>query len=110
MFEIQRMPTGMFSTGKTRPASKNTSRNPNRETACIADACSGMAAPAMVPNAATQNIYKTVAMRNGVGSPAKPRPKYPKRRSMSTNHWRRPMTMEARIFPSRNSCAEMLDT
>jgi len=35
MFEIQRMPTGMFSTGKTDLQVKTPAGNPNRETACM---------------------------------------------------------------------------
>ena len=45
----------MFSIGKISPESRNTSRKPPSATACMAAAWFGMAAPTIVPNAATQN-------------------------------------------------------
>ena len=41
----------------------------------MAAAWFGMAAPTMVPNAATQKAYRIVATMKGVGSPAKLSPK-----------------------------------
>ena len=73
--EIQRMPAGMFCTGKSKPDSMYTSRNPVSATACIAATWLGIMAPIMFPNVVTVNMYRTVATRNGVGSPAKRSPK-----------------------------------
>ena len=55
--------------------SRKTSKKPPSATACNAAAWLGMAAPTMIPKDATQNAYKTVARRKGVGSPARLKPK-----------------------------------
>src|SRR5208337_3863146 len=107
--EIQRNPTGIFSMGKISPESRNTRRKPPRATTCIAATWLGIVAPTMVPKAATQNVYRIVATMKGVGSPARPKPKYVNRRTSITTHSASATTMKTRIFPSRNSWAEMLE-
>ena len=100
----------MFSIGKMSPESRNASRKPPRATACTAAAWLGMAAPTSEPKLTTQNTNSALPTITGVGSPAKCRPKSVNMSPASSPHCANPMTMPARILPSRNSCAEMLET
>ena len=100
----------MFSIGKINPESRNASRKPPSATACTAAAWLGMAAPTIEPKLITQNTNSALPAMMGVGSPANRRPKSVNISSASSEHCATPTTMPARILPSRNSCAEMLET
>src|SRR6202035_4237563 len=97
-FDIQRSPAGMFSIGNIRPESKNTRRNPPRATACMDAAWFGIVAPTIVPKEDTQKAYRIVAIKKGVGSPAKLSPKYVNNNKHITKHSARATAINAMIF------------
>jgi len=64
----------------------------------------------MFPKAVTVNMYRIVATRNGVGSPAKRSPNPMNKIIIRMIPSAVATIMNAAIFPSRNSCAEILET
>src|SRR5215467_7975551 len=108
--ESQRRPAGMFSIGNSSPESRNTSRNPPKATACNAPAWLGMREPTITPKEATQNAYRMVDTKNGLGSATKVSPKYVNSNININAHSASATAMNASTLPNMNSKAEMLET
>ena len=100
----------MFSIGKMSPERRNASRKPPSDTPCTAAAWLGIAPPTHVPKLTTQKRKSTLPTTSGVGSPSRRSPKSVNMRPSTSRHWTIPITMPARILPSRYSWAEMRET